>query len=83
MPTKANGAIIRRLREAKGLNCTQLAQAAGLDRILVWKVENGRLDGSPETRLKIAAALNASVEDITYFVPPAQRSQAAAERQAA
>lgn len=77
MPTKANGATIRRLREAKGLSCRQFALGAGLDPTLVWKVENGALDGSPETRLKIAAALGTPVENITYFVPAASRVKAA------
>lgn len=68
MPTKSNGAAIRRLREEKGLNCSQLAEIANLGRDVVWKVENGTISGSPKTRLAIAKALGVDLAEITFFV---------------
>jgi transcriptional regulator with XRE-family HTH domain len=78
MPTKPKGAEIRRLREEMGINCSQLADAAGIDRTLMWKVENELLAGSPKTRLAIAAALGVPLTDITYFEPRLPRTRQAA-----
>jgi transcriptional regulator with XRE-family HTH domain len=78
MPTKANSDVIRQLREEKGLNCAQLAEAAGIDRILLWKIENKVLDGSPKTRLAIAEALDVPLAVITRFEPLKPRTKKAA-----
>lgn len=78
MPTRSDSAKIRRLREDKGLNCTQLAKAANIDLALLWKVENGKLDGSPKTRLAIANALGVPVSEITYFEPAGSNAKRAA-----
>jgi transcriptional regulator with XRE-family HTH domain len=78
MTTKADGAMIRRLREAQGIGCTQLAEAAGIDMRLLSKIETGRLDGSPKTRLKIARALGVDLSQITYEVPSKRVSNQAA-----
>lgn len=78
MPTRSDSAKIRRLREDLGLNCSQLAKAAGIDLALLWKVENNKLDGSPKTRLAIAQALGVAVADITYFEPTRSSAKQAA-----
>jgi transcriptional regulator with XRE-family HTH domain len=69
MPTKPDGALIRRLREDKGLKGVELANAAGIDPAMLWRIEHGRLDGSPKTRKAIADALEVPVADITFFTP--------------
>lgn len=78
MPTKSKGAVIRQLREEQGISCTQLAARASLDVTLLWKIENGKLDGSPKTRLAIAEALGVPLTTITYFKPLPERTKAAA-----
>lgn len=78
MPTKSRGAEIRRLREEKGLSCSQLADALGLDRAFIWKIENGLLDGAAGTRLKIAQFFGVPLTDITYFEARHPRSKQAA-----
>jgi transcriptional regulator with XRE-family HTH domain len=78
MTTKADGDAIRRLREARGLGCTHLADAAGIDKRLLSKIELGHLDGSPLTRLKIAKALGVEPTDFTYEVPSKRAAKQAA-----
>jgi transcriptional regulator with XRE-family HTH domain len=73
MPTRSSGAEIRRLREEQGITCSQLADNVGIDPSFMWKIENDKMDGSPRTRLDIAAALGVAVGDITYFEPPRPR----------
>lgn len=77
MTTRADGAAIRRLREARGLGATQLAAAAGIKNRLLSKIELGHLNGSPMTRLKIAHALGVHLSAITYEVPNQRTKQAA------
>ncbi|WP_433731163.1 helix-turn-helix domain-containing protein [Actinoplanes sp. CA-051413] len=76
--TKSNGAEIRRLREAQGVGCPQLADKVGIDRRFLNKIENGLQDGSPATRLKIAQALGVDLTQITYTVPTQRRAEQAA-----
>ena len=76
LTTKADGAVIRRLRERMGLNCTQFAEAAGIKAQLLSKIECGALDGSPETRLKIARALGVDLSEFTYQIPSQPRRRA-------
>lgn len=75
MPTRSNGAEIRRLREEQGITCSQLADNVAIDSSFMWKIENDKMDGSPKTRLAIAAALGVPVGDITYFEPPRPRAR--------
>jgi transcriptional regulator with XRE-family HTH domain len=77
MPTKADGATIRRLREDKGLSIPQLATLCQLDRVSVYRIETGLRQGNDRSRLRIAQALGVDVTDISYYVPP-QRDKAAA-----
>jgi transcriptional regulator with XRE-family HTH domain len=70
MPTKTDGATVRRLREDKGITIAQLARDAGLGRDVVWKIEHNVFNGKPQTRKAIADALNVSLDAITTFTPP-------------
>lgn len=79
MATKANGPVIRRLRERQGLNCTQLAAAVDISRFYLSRIECGLRDGSPAVRLRIANALGVDLDDITYEAPRGNRQRTAAE----
>jgi transcriptional regulator with XRE-family HTH domain len=76
--TQSNGAEIRRLREAQGLGCQQLATKAGVHRSFLDRIERGDRCGTPETRLKIARALGVDLAQITYTVPTQRRTKQAA-----
>jgi transcriptional regulator with XRE-family HTH domain len=76
--TKSNGPEIRRLRDAQGLGCPQLADLAGIDRRFLNKIERGLQDGSPRTRLSLAQALGVDLSQITYSVPTRGRIEQAA-----
>lgn len=78
MPTKPLGAVIRRLREEKGLTSTQLAHAAGLDPAHAWKIEHETIAGSPASRKRIADVLGVPVADICTYVPPKSVAKQAA-----
>jgi len=67
MPTKPDGALIRRLREDKGLSGAALADLANVDPGMLWRIEHGKANGSPKTRKAIADVLEVPVSDITYF----------------
>jgi transcriptional regulator with XRE-family HTH domain len=77
MPTKADGEAIRRLREDKGLTCSQLAKRLGYNDAFIWKIENGVQGGSPASRKEIANFFGVPVETISRVVdrkPRAKRS---------
>ncbi len=76
--TKVDGNKLRRIREAKGLTLTQLADAAGIDKRLRSKIELDDQDGSPLTRLKIARALNLQTTDFTFEAELKRREKQAA-----
>jgi transcriptional regulator with XRE-family HTH domain len=78
MATTADGPVIRRLREAQGLNGTQLAHAAGISRYYLSRLERGQRQGSPAVRLRIARALNVPLSEITKSVDPEPSVAAAA-----
>ena len=77
MPTKADGAAIRRLREERGLSIPRLAELADLDRVSVYRIEIGTRHGNDASRLKIANALGVPLSEISYFIPPQRIGQAA------
>lgn len=76
--TKSDGEAIRRLREARGIGCPQLAKAVGIDRRFLNKIENGIQDGSAHTRYRIAQALGVDLSEITYTIPSPRRTKQAA-----
>jgi transcriptional regulator with XRE-family HTH domain len=75
MPTKADGEAIRRLREDKGLTCSQLAKTLGYNDAFIWKIENGVQGGSPDSRRKIADFFGVSVADISRVVDRKPRTK--------
>ena len=58
-------ANLKRLRERKGISQAQLAEAAGLNRVYLAKLESGMMDNpSLDTLDRIAIALGVSVLDL-------------------
>ncbi len=77
--TKVDGNKLRRLREARGLTLTQLAEAAGIQKKFLSKIEcSADRNGSPLTRLKIAQALGVQTTDFTYEHQRVSRAKQAA-----
>ena len=62
------GNRLRELREAKGLTQAQLADAIGMSRKTVNTVENGVFVPSTIVALKLAAALQCTVEDLFFLL---------------
>lgn len=54
-------ASIRRLRKAKGVSSTELAQRIGRSRDLIWRLESGR-DVSMSAVFEVLRALGAAVQ---------------------
>lgn len=52
------GRRIRRLRRDKELTVTAVAQAAGITRAYLHRIENGEQSPSDDVRLRIASALD-------------------------
>ena len=61
------GNRLRELREARGLTQAQLADAIGMSRKTVNTVENGVFIPSTVVALKLAAALQCTVEDLFFL----------------
>lgn len=57
----ALGERLRRLRVAKGMAKTELAQKCGIDRTTIWQIEAGNLVPKDETLAKIASGLGVDV----------------------
>ena len=55
------GALIRRLRHARGLSQEMLAEAAKLERAYVGMIERGETNVSVRTALKLANALGTTL----------------------
>ena len=56
--------MIREIRESRGLNQTELAKRAGLQRSAIGHFETGRRKPSWDNILKLANALEVSVDQI-------------------
>ncbi len=54
---KANGQAIQAIRERSGLTKTQLADAAGIDRTHLHRIETGERNGTPAQITAVAGAL--------------------------
>jgi transcriptional regulator with XRE-family HTH domain len=59
-PIFPSGAELRRVRESRGLATGEVADATGLDRTTIWRVENER-PASPRVRRLFAVALGLPV----------------------
>ena len=55
---------LRRLREQRVLSLTDLAQIAGVNRVTINRIENGKQKAMPRTLRKLAEALQVSVEEL-------------------
>ncbi len=58
------GEAVREARKARGLSQEAIADAAGIDRSHMGKIERGERNVTVLNLAKIAAALNASASDI-------------------
>lgn len=61
---KEFGALIRRLRFAKGYSQEMLAEAAKLERAYVGKIERGEANVSMRTAFKLARALGTTLSSM-------------------
>ena len=57
---------LARHMEEKGLSLEQLIEAAGLDAKLVKAIVSGNYTPSPYERKRLAAALDISIEDVSW-----------------
>lgn len=55
---------LRIWRELRGLTQAALAQASGVNRVMIAEMESGRKSGSVATLQKLSAALRVSVDDL-------------------
>jgi len=67
--TAAIGANVRRLRAAKGMNQTQLAEKASLSRPALRKIENDESLPQASTLQKLAKALGVSLQELVEPAP--------------
>ena len=58
------GALIRRLRYARGLSQKMLAEAAKLERVYVGMIEHGETNVSVRTAFKLARALGTTLSSM-------------------
>ena len=61
------GSRLRALREAKGLTTRELAELAGLDHSHIAKIERGAYNLRVDTLHKVATALGATINIISYI----------------
>jgi transcriptional regulator with XRE-family HTH domain len=61
------GAEVKRRRKAKGWSQHQLALASRLVVTTISAIETGKAGGSDQTKMKIAAALEAEVADVFTY----------------
>ncbi len=65
------GRRVRELRESVGINQTQLADAVGVHRVTIARIEtNAKFNPSLELLQKLAGALGCRVVDLVADVPP-------------
>jgi transcriptional regulator with XRE-family HTH domain len=55
---------LKSLREQRALSLTDLAQIAGVNRVTINRIENGKQKPMPRTIRKLAEALRVSVEEL-------------------
>ncbi len=58
------GANLRRLRQAKKISQTKLAEAAGLSRVGYRNIETGGTTPKPDTLMRLASALDVALKDL-------------------
>ncbi len=55
---------LKKLREQRVLSLTDLAQIAGVNRVTINRIENGKQKAMPRTLRKLAEALQVRVEEL-------------------
>ena len=60
---------LKKLREQRVLSLTDLAQMAGVNRVTINRIENGKQRPMPRTIRKLADALQVKVEKLTSNQP--------------
>lgn len=67
-----NGAAIRALREARGINVSTLATDAAISTAFLSNIEAGRkVRVSPEVRQRLADRLQCGIDAISFVAPTA------------
>lgn len=55
---------VEELRRRKGWNQAELARRVGVTQVSIWKFENGKANPNLETLVKLARALECSLDDL-------------------
>ncbi len=63
----ALGGKIKTLREAQGISQRRFALMTGTSRSYLWKIENGAADVGIDVLIRIARALDTTVNDLVDF----------------
>lgn len=71
---RLNRAALQALRERSGHSKASLAEAAGVDRTLITRLENGQRPATPSVMRKLAEAL---MVPVTALMGPASDGEAA------
>lgn len=66
---RLNGDALKAIRERTGLSITQLANASGVDRTVVTRLESGERRGTAAQLVALAQALNVPLTAISYPIP--------------
>jgi transcriptional regulator with XRE-family HTH domain len=75
---KRLGRRIRQIRVEQETSQESLAYEAGLERAYYWKLENGRINVTLETLVKIADALGVDIAELFY--KPSSKNKAMQNR---
>jgi putative transcriptional regulator len=67
MPHEYVGNRVKELRTTLGMTQAQLAESAGIARVSIVAIENGRFLPTIETALRISKALKAPIEDLFWL----------------
>ena len=71
------GERLRRLRQAQTLTLVELAQAAGVDVATISRIETGKMSGTLESHIRLAAALGLKLTDLYAGIEELRASRAA------
>jgi len=70
------GERLRALRTAQQVTLVQLAKAAGVDAATVSRIETGKMTGTLESHMRLAAALGAKITDLYAGIEEARTREA-------
>jgi transcriptional regulator with XRE-family HTH domain len=63
---KINGEALKAIRERSGMSITGLANASGVDRTVVTRIESGERRGTPAQHKALSEALMVPMQAIAY-----------------